>query len=362
MRLLAIAAFLVLNNFGFSQQIDTTKYRIKVETSEATDRYFTKDRIWLGADGAASVDLENGKVLWLFSDSFIGKDTTGSRKNSVIIRNSIAVQDGYDLKGESLRYYWDKKGKSPTAFFHIPGKFWFWTGHGIRIKDKLIVFLMTEMGVKTGLGFEAKGWYAVLISNPDDDPAKWKMKYLKGPETFGLIVGSAAVLKDNHFLYSYGAVEPATHEVYLLRWKLEDACAGNIATPQWWIDGKWMERKAKNPIPKPLFIGGTEFSVHYDASLKKYIQVQSFGFGEGTLGIRMSDSLQGKWTEPLMVYKPTYSGIKKPFMYSAKSHPEISSNGFYVTYNVNSFDFGELLGNQKIYYPRFIKVLIVCGN
>ena len=354
-----IITFLLFDFVCFSQQIDTTKYKIKVETSEITDKYFTNDPVWLGADGASSIDLGNRKILWLFSDSFIASDSTRSRKKSSIIRNSLAIQDGNDLKHAPVRYYWDKSEKSPQSFFHIPGEFWFWTGHGVMIKDKLIIFLMKEKAVNTGLGFESCGWYAVLISNPNDDPSTWKMKYIEGNETFGSIVGSAAVLKDDKYLYAYGAVEPATHEVYLLRWTLEDAYAGNIATPQWWTDGKWAERKTKDPVPEPLFIGATEYSVHYDATLKKFIQVQSFGFGEAKIGIRMSDRLEGKWSEPLMVYTPPYTGIKKPFMYSAKSHPGMKSDGIYITYNINSFDFAELLENRDIYFPKFIKLVIV---
>lgn len=139
-------AFLLVAKFGFSQPFDTARYHIQVKYSGATDQYFRNDAVWRGADGASSVDLGNGKVLWLFSDSF--------------------------------------------------------TGHGIMVKDKLIVFLMKVRGVQTGLGFESFGWSAVLISNPTDLPPKWEMKYLKGPETFGLIAGSAAVLKDENYLYS----------------------------------------------------------------------------------------------------------------------------------------------------------------
>jgi len=227
------------------------------------------------------------------------------------------------------------------------------------IKDKLIVFLMKVREVKTGLGFEAFGWSAVLIANPTDEPSKWKMKYLDGPETYGLISGSAAVLKDDKYLYAYGAVEPSTHEIYVLRWEIDHAYTGNIANPEWFMNGRWSERKTRYPVPEPLFIGGTEFSVHYDAALKKYIQVQSFGFGEAKIGIRMADSLQGKWTEPYLFYTPEYAGIRKPFMYAAKAHPELHGDGLYITYNVNSFDFGELIENQNIYFPKFIWVKIV---
>lgn len=343
----------------FSQSLDTSGYSITVTTSNETDNYFTTDLVWRGADGASSVDLENGKVLWLFSDSFICSDSSGDRNKSTIIRNSIAIQDGHDVKTARIKYYWDKSKKAPEAFFQTQGKFWFWTGNGIMVKDKLLIFLMKVHRVKKGIGYEAFGWYAVLVSNPLDEPSKWKMHFIEGGETFGTIAGSAAILNDSNYVYAFGAVEPATHEVYLLRWKMEDAYLGNLSHPEWWLNGKWAERNTKYPIPEPLFIGGTEYSVHYDTTLKKYIQIQSFGFGAGQIGIRMSDSIQGKWSEPYMFYTPQYPGVKKPFMYAAKAHPELKGDGVYVTYNVNSFDLGELIENQTLYFPRFILVKIV---
>lgn len=359
MKSLILIIFLLFSNICIGQPFDTTRYNIKVEFSKETDKYFTNDLLWRGADGASSIDLENGNVLWLFSDSFICSDSSRSRKKSTIIRNSIAIQDGYNLKTAPIKFYWDKSSKESRAFFHLQGKLWFWTGHGIMIRDKLIVFLIKEQDVKKGLGFEACGWNAVLISNPNEEPFKWKMQYIESPETFGLIAGSAAVLKDEKYLYAYGAVEPESHEVYLLRWKLDEAYAGSLANPEWWIGGKWAERKTKTPIPEPLFIGVTEYSVHYDISLKKYIQIQSFGFGEAKIGIRMSDNLQGPWTEPYIFYTPEYHGVKKPFIYSAKSHPELHADGIYITYNINSFDFAELTENQSIYFPKFILIKIV---
>lgn len=340
------------------QSFDTSSYHIQIQVSEKADEYFTKDRLWRGADGASSIAMENGKVLWLFSDTFICSDSSASRSKSKIIRNSIAIQNSNDLQKASITFYWDRSGKKPEAFFHTSGEFWFWTGHGAMIKDRLIVFLLKVHKIKTGLGFETAGWYVALISNPADDPSEWKIKYIEGPDAFGTIAGSAAVLKDQEYLYAYGAVEPATHEVYLLRWQLNRAYNGDMSVPEWWIDDKWQTRNKSKPVPKPLFIGQTEYSLHYDTSIKKFIQIQSFGFGEGQLGIRMSDRLQGKWTEPYMFYKPTYSGIKRPFMYSAKAHPEQSGDGIYITYNVNSFDFGELIKNETIYFPKFVLLKI----
>ena len=343
---------------GICQSFDTSAYTISVESSEQINQFFTKDSIWRGADGASSIDLGNGRIVWLFSDGFICSDSSGTRKKSTITRNSVAIQKGYDLKTATVKFYWKEQSVNPQSFFGKPGKEWFWTGHGTLIKDKLIIFLMNVHEVKTGLGFEVAGWSAVLISNPQDDPLEWKMKYIDAPETFGTIAGSAAVVKDENYIYAFGAVEPSTHEAYLLRWKLNDAYNGNLAKPEWWSNGSWKIRKTMNPLPTKLFTAATEYSIHYDSSLKKFIQVQSFGFGESKIGLRLSDRLQGPWTEPYMFYTPEYTGIKRPFMYSAKAHPELT-DGIYITYNINSFDFDELLANETIYFPKFVKLKVI---
>ena len=354
-----VLVFLLLNGyFSRCQSIDTMKYRIKAVTSLSADQFFTRDPLWRGADGASSIDLGNGKILWLFSDTFIDTKATGSRGNATLVRNSVGVQEGNELNGETPKYYWGHSGDQPDSFFKVPGDFWFWTGHGVRIKDKVILFLMKIKSVKTGLGFEAFGWSVVLVSNPDEEPSQWNMQYVDGPDTYGTMAGSAAVLKDQDHLYAFGAVEPATHEVYLLRWNIDQAYRGEMANPEWYINGRWQTRNHREPVPAPLFVGGSEYSVHFDKQLKKYLQIQSFGFGESKIGLRMSDSIQGPWSEPSLFYTPSYLGIKKPFMYAAKAHPELAGDGIYITYNVNSFDFGELVNNQKLYFPKFVLLKI----
>jgi hypothetical protein len=353
--LLLISIF--ITGYCTGQPFDISKYAVEIDSTTAFNDYFKKDSVWRGADGASSIDLGNGKVLWLFGDTFIS-DSAGSRKKSELIRNSVAIQTGYDLQTASLSYFWNQSKNKPRSFFHREDKYWYWPGHAVMIKERLLIFLMKEHEVKEGLGFESIGWDAVLISNPQDDPRKWKMKYINGGETYGTVAGSAAVLSDEKYIYAYGAVEPGTHEVYLLRWKTNEAYSGNLTMPYWWLNGKWGKRKNKDESPQLLFTGATEYSVHYDSSINKYIQFQSFGFGEAAVGVRLADSLTGPWTDSLMIYAPAYTGIKRPFMYSVKAHPELTGNGVYLTYNINSFDFDELLVNQDIYFPKFIRVKI----
>jgi len=356
--MLTLLLTVFIANTALGQPLDTTKYRIAVTSAGRTNSFFRNDKVWRGADGAASVDLGKGRVLWLFSDGFIASDSSASRKNSKMIRNSVAIQNGYDLNNATIRFYWNSSGKEPHSFFPEQGENWYWTGHGAMVREKLILFLTRMKGVKSGLGFEAVAWEAVLVDNPQDEPSRWKMKYLESPDTFGTIVGSAAVLTDESYLYAFSVLEPGSHEAYLLRWNINQVTAGDLPSPQWWFNGQWAGRKTREPVPKALFVGATEYSVHWDASLKKYLQIQSHGFGAGSIGLRMADHLQGPWTDLRLFHTPDYTGITKPFMYAAKAHPELTSDGLVITYHINSFDFGELVANQDIYFPKFVEIKI----
>lgn len=352
----SIAVFTIFCTAGFAQPVDMSRYEITAKAEPIADQYFKNDRVWRGADGAGSIDLGNRRVLWLFGDSFISGDWTGAR-NGAMVRNSVAIQQGYDLAAP-VKYNWRGAGKKHDSFFPAVGDTWFWPGHGAMIDDRLVVFLFQMKGVKTGLGFESINWQIVLISNPTETPDKWDIKFVDGPETFGVLAGSAAVILNGEYLYAFSAQGPSTNEAYLLRWRRDAVYRGDLSNTEWCIEGKWMKRVTREPIPKPLFPAQTEFSVHWDEKIRKYVQVQSFGFGKANIGARLSNRLEGPWSEPQIFYKPEYSGIADAMMYSAKAHPELRNpDGVYVTYNVNG-DFFHLLKNQNIYFPKFITLQI----
>ena len=85
------------------------------------------------------------------------------------------------------------------------------------------------------------------------------------------------------------------------------------------------------------------------------MQIQSFGFGHAELGYRLAAQPQGPWSEPVIFYKPVYVD-EQEFMYSARAHPEQTKEGVLITYNINNFDFGKLVHNEEIYFPRLIKL------
>jgi hypothetical protein len=325
------------------------------EVYEVDNSIFTSDKFWRGADGAASIDLGNGRVLWLFSDTFIDANGLGKRSNSIMINNSIAIQQGYDLENSYMTFYYKGSQKEPKSFFELPINTWFWTGHGIMVNDKLLVFLLEEKSTEKDIGFEAVGWYVVIIDNPIDNPLNWKMEYIKGPETFGVIVGSSAVLKDDSYVYSYGVKEPATHEVYLLRFEIDKLMNNNINDIEWWVNDHWQSGIDYEPKLSYLFIGQTEFSVHYQKEINQYVQIQTFGFGQANLGYRTSNHPEGPWSEPVIFYEPQLED-QQDFVYSANAHPELMEDGILITYNINNGNFGKLVNNENIYFPKFVRI------
>jgi hypothetical protein len=192
------------------------------------------------------------------------------------------------------------------------------------VKDKLVIFLSELKGTNEGLGFQAVGWHLAVVKNPTDDPLSWEIDYFKGPDPSRILVGSSAVLRDDHFIYAYGAKEPSTHKVYLIRFEIDQLLLGNFSSMTWWSSDHWVKNKGLEPENAVLFTGQTEFSVHYQKEIDSYIQIQSYGFGQAELGLRLASQLQGPWSEPVIFYKPEFVD-EQEFMYSANAHPEITS-------------------------------------
>lgn len=97
------------------------------------DALFHGDPTWVGGDGAYSVDLGAGRVLWSFGDSLIARGATRTRDGAYFIRNSVAVQTGYDPSRAVMAFYWADNDHSPGSFFPEQGAEWFWPSQGVML-------------------------------------------------------------------------------------------------------------------------------------------------------------------------------------------------------------------------------------
>ena len=241
---------------------------------------FRNDPHWLGADDAYSIDLKDGRILWLFGDSFIAKSDKRLRSESTFVRNTIGIQSGYDPSKATIEFYWRGSRLHPESFFPEKSGAWHWPGHGIRLDSKVLIFLMVIQSAGNALGFDAIGWRGIMLSNIDSRPSSWQLKWLAEPsQNFGVLVGSGSVLRRDNFIYAYG-YWPATRDIHAVRWHISDVVIGKLNRPQWWMgpNSGWKVAPRLEDPPVPLFAEGqSEFSIHFEPEIGQFLEIQSVG-------------------------------------------------------------------------------------
>ncbi len=327
------------------------------------DALFHRDPRWLGGDDAYSIDLGGRRVAWFFGDSFVAPTISGQRRASTMVHNSVGIQTGYDPTHAKFRTYWRVTDGKPTSFFPDDGINYFWPGGSLLIDGKLLVFFMRAhtKDPNSAMGFDTDGWTAVLIDNPEADPDNWQLRQLDAPQNdFGVLVGSASLVRDGEHLVAF-SVGGESHDVYLVRWPLAGAAAGNFERPEWWAGAErgWVAQRSLTALPTPIMRQGqTEFTVDFSRQLDCFLQFQFEGFPLTAVGFRTADSLTGPWSSLTPCYRPeeldpAQSGL---MLYAAKAHPEQAAQGLALTYASNTFDFAQLLDSPGIYYPHFFRV------
>ncbi len=326
------------------------------------DQLFRRDRHWLGADVASTVDLGDNRTLWLFSDTWIDAAGQGTRKGARMVSNSVAIQTGTDPTTADISFYWGKDAAgNPDAVFPDRNGESLWFGNGIRAGDRLILFFArTVRNTGVGLGFEHTGWTAIMVTNPDDKPSAWQWYELETPANLqGILLGFAAVLKLDGYIVALGSQNPVkSHPIFAARWPEEEVHQGNLLHPEWWAgelvgwvpDSSGMQRY-------PLFNGGqTELTVHYDEPGGRFISVQTEGFGAADIMMRAAPSLTGPWSDLRMLYRPPEYYRQNIMIYSGKAHPGLTGADMILTYATNTFKYEEYLTDSLIYYPRFVRL------
>ena len=334
----------------------------EVSAWREADILFRRDPNWIGGDAASTVDLGGGRTLWLFGDTWIDPSGKGTRNGARMVSNSLAIQTGSDPATAAIKFFWGKAPDgSPTAFLPDRGKERLWFGNGVRVDDRLILFANRIISTNTGIGFESVGWAAVMIDNPDAEPTQWNIRPLETrPNHLGIIVGFAAVMQRDGYVYAFGSQDPVkSHPIYAARWPVAEVRKGNLLQPEWWAGERlgWVPDSSTEPR-WPLFENGqSELTIHFDEAAQRFLTVQTQGiFGPGDVAMRAAPALTGPWTAPRMLYRPPEFYRPNVLIYSAKAHPHLTGADLAITYATNTTQFAEHLTDNNIYYPRFVKL------
>lgn len=326
------------------------------------DALFHRDGHWVGADGASSVDLGGGRTLWLFGDTWIDPSGQGMRQGARMVSNTVAIQTGADPSKASITFYWGEADDgTPAAFVPDRNDERHWFGNGVRVGNRLLLFLNRVRNSDGGLGFESAGWTAWMVDNPDSEPSAWQMRELKTPEnSLGVLVGFAAVLQLGGHVYAFGSEDPVkSHPIYAARWTAQQVVSGNLLAPEWWAGDRlgWVADASRAPR-WPLFENGqSELSIHWEPATQRFLGVHTQGFGAADVVIRAAPALTGPWSAPRMLYRPSEYYRPNAMIYAAKAHPQLAGGDLLLTYASNSFRFSEMISDHSIYFPRFVRLM-----
>lgn len=350
----------------FSQAPPTSLTIAKVEIDSTYDTLFQpQQRGWLGADGAASIPLDDKHTLWIFGDTTLGTQRGGKREGPMV-NNTIAIQDRTGGAPGTVAYHWDFTDNLPGSFFHdgYDAPHWFWPGTGVMYNGRLFLFLtkVSRGDGDAGFGFKTIGCVLFRVENPMAPPTAWQMHQTDlglGDDHFNI---NAAALIEGDYLYLLGYSDPgnkpADRVAILARLPLAALTASEPAKSlEYWSEGDaW---KADRAALKPLFRPGqTETSLQYDPVRRRYIAVVLQPF-QPDMCLVSAESLTGSWTEPQKVYDiPDYKINNLVHAYAGRSHPELaaSPDELIITYVSNTSDFWGMFGMMNIYYPRFVRV------
>lgn len=331
------------------------------------DAFFSRDDIFRGGDAAYSVDLGGDHVLWLFGDSFVGPQVeTGSRSNLPMTRNALALQHGRDPGTASITF----TVNAQPFFKHPNTERWFWPGPGARVydlhhnvseTDPLLLGLAEIREASGGLGFETVGSKLAIIDEPLNPPDEWSPKLVDWPaNSHGVQLGLGAWWPNDSKTYLFAPVEPGNHDVYLARWNDAQLLADRVPKLAWWNGTAWSDDEASaQPIVRGL---QTEFSVHQewtssDPDNGKLWMVSTEGFGGSSVVVRTADKPSGPWSKPRVLATPPEASRDGILIYSAKAHPALRVPGIggpMITYCTNHTDFGTMVGDMELYFPRFL--------
>jgi hypothetical protein len=335
------------------------------EPWDAGQRMFYADSLWRGGDCASSVDLGDGRILWLFADSYVGIKPPYVRDYCCVtmIRNCIGIQKGYDPSEADFSVYWHRVEGSSTAYFPGDDTSWFWPGNAVRIDSSLLVFLMHLCPSDSGLGFrECDGFphAAFLVNYIGEDPLKWTITRLDLPEApFGIMLGAATIVEPPYlYMFNVDVKEPGNRLIYLARWHTDSLMSGSATSLEWWTGNSpvWVPDLALTSKPTPVFEdGATEFSVIYDHKADQYLAIQTVGFGAANVMMRTAPGITGPWSDLRLVYEPPEKSDSDIMIYAAKAHPEITGADIIITYNTNG-PIEKIIADTTLYYPRFVKI------
>jgi hypothetical protein len=380
-----------------------------IKPDDSWNAVFDRHDGWTGADVAGTVALGDGRMLWLFGDTWIGSIRGGRRlPGAKMVNNTIAVHSidqAAPWKApdpRSVHFYWGAKNADgrPTAWV-VPSsettsrestrenREWLWpTGGGLTVEGPgksrrlyLFLFRVRDNPRSTGVwGFSVVGTALAVIENAAEPVDRWKMRLLNIPHSVQAMK-SAGRSADAEMTWGMTACRdpdggdgksPAAL-IYGVRKTGLGTNALVLASAPATIDrfDAWSFYAGRNswahapsasvPLAQGLV---SEFSVERleNEGRTNWVLVQSEPFLGKRILLRTAPQPHGPWSAAKSVATvPDLARNRSYFTYAAKGHVALSRPGeLLITYLVNSNQFSDLMTDTQIYRPRFLRLSAAC--
>lgn len=297
---------------------------------------------WTGSDGTLSIPLPDGSLLWIFGDTFLGTvNPNRSRPLSGLVNNTFAIQ-----KGDELITLYGGTVLAPKAFVTpVEAGWWYWPGHGQVNGDTLevIMYAMRSNG-GTMWSFEYAAVDLLKFSLPDVTLISTE-RLVENPK----VNWGTSVLAVGDYTYIYGARKSGANKLLAV-----------ARCPKGSLSQKWEYYTGANWSDDPAAVTGSfpkvseQFTV-FNRGNKFYLMTQNNALGK-EIYLYSGDSPEGIFDgEKLLYCTPEAKG--NVFTYNAFYHEALSTDDeLCISYDVNSFDFQDVIKNADNYRPYFIRV------
>lgn len=304
---------------------------------------FTRyDNGWTASDATYSMPLPDGKIMWMFGDTFLGKVRADrSRANGALIRNTIVIQNQDEL--ETL---FQGTLNSPAAYVSPTNKEeWYWPLDATIANNEIHWMLgrLENTEVSGIWSFRYTGFDLAVLDLQDYSLQKIIPKVTDPDISYG-----SCILEDGQYTYLYGiSTRPFRKRAHIARVE-----SGDLTRNWTFYDGtSWVVEPSDFVIQQGV---SDQFSVLKDGN-KYYLVTHEIIFGK-RIFIAESDAPEGPFVNIRVLYCTPESG-GNIFTYNSFVHPELSEEGeLRISYNINSFDFYDILENVDLYRPKFISI------
>lgn len=320
-----------------------------ITTTEAThfDSVFTRyGSGWTGGDAAVSYKLPDGRVLWLFGDSFM--DTVyadRSRPTVPFIHNTMVTTDA---NGSNFKTYSGGTLQNPLPYFQAVGQQYYWPACVFMNDTKTQVYVFMDKVKATGggaFGFEITGVDIAILNYPSLTINKIT-KFSKGNS---INWTGAAKEDDDGYIYLYG-VETSTLYKYVHVARMPKN--NPLKTVTYYNGTGWVADTAQSV----RILEGVSESFSFFKNNGKYYLLSQGSLLSRDIYLWDAQSPVGPFTNKRFVYTtPNMVSDVKIWTYNATAHTEFNQNNeLLVGYCTNSTKANGLYKNADSYRPYFV--------